>query len=203
MTLRMEMYLDLSYSLVRACADTMMFFGCSSRLMTSKTAAPISVSERLVATSEGRCRLYYCSTLYHIYRGLIMARCESRLCCDLIRRELQRNGTCGQRRTAIDIGDVTGGCCSTRCVSMDAATCCFAHSAHDCSVPFSLHRQGRVASHEEVTSRGGDQRSHQANQIIVHVPCTQACQLCRCNMDFTPLVQPSASNDASDNHSQN
>ena len=32
------MYLDLSYSLVRACADTMMFLGCNSLRMTSKTA---------------------------------------------------------------------------------------------------------------------------------------------------------------------
>lgn len=33
------MYLDLSYSLVRACAETMMFLGCSSLLITSSTAA--------------------------------------------------------------------------------------------------------------------------------------------------------------------
>ena len=39
MMLRMEMYFDLSYSFVRACADTMMFFGCSSRRITSSTAA--------------------------------------------------------------------------------------------------------------------------------------------------------------------
>ena len=31
------MYLDLSNSLARACADTMMFFGCSSRRITSCT----------------------------------------------------------------------------------------------------------------------------------------------------------------------
>jgi len=39
MILRMEMYLDLSYSLVRACAETMMFLGCSSLLITSSTAS--------------------------------------------------------------------------------------------------------------------------------------------------------------------
>ncbi len=39
MMLRMEMYLDLSYSLVRACAETMMFLGCSSLLITSSTAS--------------------------------------------------------------------------------------------------------------------------------------------------------------------
>lgn len=33
------MYLDLSYSLVRACAETMMFLGCSSLLITSSTAS--------------------------------------------------------------------------------------------------------------------------------------------------------------------
>ena len=37
MMLRMEMYLDLSYSLARAWAETMMFLGCSSRRMTSST----------------------------------------------------------------------------------------------------------------------------------------------------------------------
>ena len=37
MMLRMEMYLERSYSLVRACAETMMFFGCSSRRITSST----------------------------------------------------------------------------------------------------------------------------------------------------------------------
>lgn len=38
MMLRIEMYLDLSYSLVRACAETMMFLGCSNRRITSSTA---------------------------------------------------------------------------------------------------------------------------------------------------------------------
>ena len=37
MMLRMEMYLDLSNSLLRACAETMMFLGCSSRRITSST----------------------------------------------------------------------------------------------------------------------------------------------------------------------
>mmetsp|Transcript_4594 Transcript_4594/g.13024 ORF Transcript_4594/g.13024 Transcript_4594/m.13024 type:complete len:279 (+) Transcript_4594:484-1320(+) len=37
MILRMEMYLDLSWSFSRACGDTIRFFGCSRRRMTSRT----------------------------------------------------------------------------------------------------------------------------------------------------------------------
>ena len=56
MMLRIEMYLDLSYSFARACADTMMFLGCSSRRMTSSTvvfrtvpAAAARVSRSMVS----------------------------------------------------------------------------------------------------------------------------------------------------------
>ena len=53
MILRMEMYLDLSYSLVRACAETMMFLGCSSLLITSSTAA--QHSQHAVTAKGGQC----------------------------------------------------------------------------------------------------------------------------------------------------
>lgn len=44
MMFRIEIYLDLSYSLVRACAETMMFLGCSSLRITSSTALQCSLS---------------------------------------------------------------------------------------------------------------------------------------------------------------
>ena len=51
----MEMYLDLSYSLVRACAETMMFLGCSSLLITSSTAA--QRTQHAVTAKDGRCTI--------------------------------------------------------------------------------------------------------------------------------------------------
>ena len=51
----MEMYLDLSYSLVRACAETMMFLGCSSLLITSSTAA--QRTQHAVTAKDGQCTI--------------------------------------------------------------------------------------------------------------------------------------------------
>lgn len=53
MILRIEMYLDLSYSLVRACAETMMFLGCNSLLITSSTAS--QRTQHAVTVKRGQC----------------------------------------------------------------------------------------------------------------------------------------------------
>lgn len=50
MMFKIEMYFDLSYSLVRAWADTIVFLGCSNRRMTSST-----VVFRMVLVAAASC----------------------------------------------------------------------------------------------------------------------------------------------------
>ena len=72
MMFRIEIYLDLSYSLVRACAETMMFLGCSSLRITSSTA--LQCSSSMLQTAKARAKCARNHTLPAAYMFLTLVR---------------------------------------------------------------------------------------------------------------------------------